>query len=137
MPLKYSDALRNAQINAIETTAGATPILKIWAGTLPANCAAADVASNLMLCQIAVPTDFLTTAAIGSATINGGPWTGTGHANAGAGTAATHWRLYTSAGTVPAVMQGDVTTDLVLNNVNIATGQTVSVTQFTIAAGNG
>jgi hypothetical protein len=34
------------------------------------------------------------------------------------------------------VVQGNVTTDLTLNNTNIASGQTVQVTSFTVTAGN-
>ena len=33
-------------------------------------------------------------------------------------------------------VQGNVTTDLVLNNTSITNGQTVTVTQFTVTAGN-
>jgi hypothetical protein len=33
-------------------------------------------------------------------------------------------------------IQGNVTTDLVLNNTSIASGQTVTVTSFTVTAGN-
>ena len=57
---------------------------------------------------------------------------------AAAGTAS-WFRLVKSDGTTP-IMDGDVSTsgaDLNLNNTSIATGQTVSVTAFTVTEGNG
>jgi hypothetical protein len=42
--------------------------------------------------------------------------------------------MYDSGGTCH--IQGNVTSDLILNNTNIASGQTVTVTSFTVTAGN-
>ena len=49
------------------------------------------------------------------------------------GTAAT-FRMYD--GSSVCHVQGNVTTDLVLNNTSITSGQTVTVTQFSVTAGN-
>jgi hypothetical protein len=51
---------------------------------------------------------------------------------------ASHYRLFRSDGTT-AVIDGDVSTsgaDLNLDNTSITTGQVVSITSFTITAGN-
>ena len=37
MALQYSVAVRNTQLNAIETTVGASAVLKIFTGAAPAN----------------------------------------------------------------------------------------------------
>ena len=42
MPVQLSTAVRNARLDAIETAIGASAILRIRSGAVPANCAAAD-----------------------------------------------------------------------------------------------
>jgi hypothetical protein len=59
-----------------------------------------------------------------------GTWSGTA---SGSGTAAS-WRIYDSGGTVCGI-QGN-TTDMTFDNTNIASGQTVTVSTFTLTAGN-
>jgi len=108
------------------TWAYQAPTLKIFSGAEPANVAAADPAGTLA--TITLPSPCLTAAA-GATTISG-TWSAAATAP---GTAAS-WRAYDGAGN--AHLQGDVVSDLVLNNVNIATGQTVTVTQFTVTAAN-
>jgi hypothetical protein len=135
MTLRYGDPLRTNQVAQINSTGSSGALLKIWATAAPANCQTADVAIGNLLCTINLPTPFLSPGAAGVTQL-AGVWSGTGAAAAGGGTNAGHFRIYTSAGTIPCVMQGDVTTDLVLNNINIASGQTVTVNTFTITAGN-
>jgi hypothetical protein len=136
MPLQYGDTLRNNQAAQIQTSGGTGALLKIWAGTRPGTCGAADAtpATNL-LCTITLPTPtFMVPGTVGQAVMTGA-WSGVGSANAGGGTNATHWRLYTSGAVC--ILQGDVTTDLILNNVNISTGQTVTINTFAITVQNG
>ena len=64
-----------------------------------------------------------------------GTWSNSSPGASRAGTAL-YWRIYDGAGTPVCHLQGDVVNDLVLNNTSIAVGQTVTVTQFTISAGN-
>ena len=47
MTLQYSAAVRNAKLDAVETAIGASAILKIRSGAVPANCAAADAGTVL------------------------------------------------------------------------------------------
>lgn len=127
MAIQESVAVRNARLDAIEATIGADAVLKIFTGAQPVNCAAADPAG--LLCTITLPADWMTAAAAG-AKAKDGTWSGTA---SGTGTAAS-WRLYASNGTTCG-MQGN-TTDMVFDNTSIASGQTVTVSTFTITAGN-
>lgn len=127
MAFQFSVAVRNGQLDAIETTIGATAVMKIFSGAEPANCAAADPAG--LLATLTLPADWLGAAASGVKS-KAGVWTGTGSAN---GTAAC-WRIYDSAGTTCG-MQGN-TTDAVFDNTNIASGQAITVNTFAITAGN-
>lgn len=133
--LKYSAALKNGQQDAITTKLGASAVLKIYAGTQPASPDTA-ISSQTLLAALTCNAIFAPAAAGGVLTLNSIS-DGTGTAGAGAGTAATFFRLTTSGGT--AHIDGTVGisgADLNLNNTNIATGQTVSVTSFTLTNGN-
>lgn len=133
--LKYSATLKNAQQNAITSTLGASALLEIYSGTQPATPDTA-ITSQVLLATLTCNATFAAAAASGVLTLNAIS-NGTGTAGAGAGTTATWFRLDTSGG----VGQIDGTvgisgSDLNLNNTSIATGQTVSVTAFTLTNGN-
>jgi hypothetical protein len=127
MALQEGVAFRNAGLNGKAANLGAAGSLKIFSGAVPANCAAADPTG--LLCTITLPaTPFA--AAGGGVMVLSGSWS----ANASAtGTAATY-RIYDSSANC--AMQGNVTTDLVLNNTAISTGQSVTVTGYTLTSGN-
>lgn len=127
MAYQYSVAVRDARLDQIESTIGTSAVLKIFSGAEPANCAAADPAG--LLCTITLPSDWMAAAASGSKA-KAGTWSATA---SGTGTAAS-WRIYESTATTCHI-QGN-TTDMVFDNTNIASGQTVTVTGFTITAGN-
>jgi hypothetical protein len=127
MAYQYSVAVRNAKLDAVETAVGASPVLKIFSGAEPANCAAADPTG--LLCTIALPADWMTAAATGSK-----GKTGTWSAAASAGGVASSWRIYASDG-VTCHIQGN-TADMTFDNTNIANGQAVTVNSFTLTAGN-
>lgn len=134
MALQYSVSVRNAQLDALETTCGASAILRIRSGTVPANCAAAD--SGTVLATINLPSDWMAAASSGSKA-KSGTWE---DASADATGTAAHWRLYASDGTT-CHAQGTITAtggggDMTLDNTSINSGQTVTVTSFTISAGN-
>ncbi len=133
MALQLSVAVRNARLDAIEATAGTGAVLKLFTGSQPANCAAAD--SGTLLGTETCPSDWMNAASGGSKTLLG-TWSGTGSAN---GTAA-HFRLYASDGTT-CHAQGSVTAtggggDLTLDNTSIASGQSFVITTFTLTDGN-
>jgi hypothetical protein len=136
--LQFSDTVRNARLDTFESTIGTAAKLRIFTGTVPTNCAAVD--SGTLIADLTLPSDWMTAAATGVKGKNGA-WTGVGHANAGAGMDAGHFRIKNSAGTVTHC-QGDITITggagaMTLDSINIATSQPVNVTTFTLTDGNG
>lgn len=134
MALQYSVAVRNAQLDAFETAIGASAVLKIRTGSPPANCATAD--SGTVLATLNLPSDWMAAASSGSKS-KSGTWE---ELAADATGTAGHWRLYASDGTT-CNAQGTCTAtggggDMTLDTTSITTGQTVTVTSFTITAGN-
>lgn len=137
MALQYGVAVRNAQLDALETTVGTSPKLQLRSGSPPATCATAD--SGTLLCEITLPSDWLAAASSGSKA-KAGTWSGTGDSGLGSPTAAGHWRIKDSSG-VTCHAQGTVTItggggDLTLDNTSIAANQAVSISSFTLTAGN-
>tara|TARA_R110000868_G_scaffold221021_1_gene472472 strand:- start:319 stop:735 length:417 start_codon:yes stop_codon:yes gene_type:complete len=137
MALQYSVTVRNAQLDAVESTISSSAKLRLYSGSIPANCAAA--ATGTMLINMTLPADWMAAASAGSKALSGS-WTMTGDAGAGSGTNAGYFRVWDS-GVATTHIQGTVTItgdggDMTLDNPNIASGQTVSVTTFTLTAGN-
>jgi hypothetical protein len=126
MAFQYGVTLRNNQVSQIQVTVGSSGTLKIFSGAEPANCAAADPAG--LLATISLPASFLTST--GGVTTIAGSWT---VAASGTGTAQS-FRMYDNGAVCH--VQGNTTADLVLNNQSINAGQTVTVTSFTVTAGN-
>lgn len=131
MAVQLSVAVRNARGDVLETTIGTSPKLQLRSGVQPANCAAAR--TGVLVSDIALPLDWLTTSAAGVKSL-AGTWAGTGAAAAGAGTVVGHYSIMDSTGTT-CHEQGSITItggggDMTLDNTNIATGQAVTVTSF-------
>jgi hypothetical protein len=131
MAFQFREQERNAALDAIEVTIGVSPTLEIRSGAVPANCAAAD--AGALLASLALPSDWLTAATGGQKTING-TWQ---DPSADAAGTAGHFRIKNGGscrvqGTITATGGGG---DMTLDNVNIAAGQQVSVTAFTLNAG--
>jgi hypothetical protein len=125
MTVTTSTAVKNARLDAISTGWGATPKLRLYSGTAPAN-AAASLSGNTLLVEV-TPAP----AAASSATKDmlGGSKSGTASATA----TATFYRLYDSAGT-NCHEQGTIGTsgtDLIIDNTSITSGQTVNFNTFT------
>ena len=134
MALQYSVTVRNAQLDAVETAVGTAPLLRIYSGSAPANCAAD--ASGTLLAEATLPSDWMAAASSGSKALSG-TWQ---DASANATGTAGHWRLYDSGGTT-CHAQGTVTAtggggDMTLDNTSIASAQSVTIASFTITAGN-
>jgi len=134
MALKFSDDVRSAMLDALETNIGASAILKFWTGAAPANCAAAD--SGTCVATLNLPADWMGAAAAGVKALSGS-WS---DAAADADGTIGHFRVYDS-GLAACDIQGTVTVtggggDLTVDNTNVLTGQTVTVTGFTLTAGN-
>lgn len=134
MALQFSVAVRNAILDAVEATIGTSAVLKIRTGAAPANCAAAD--SGTVLATLSLDSNWMADASSGSKA-KAGTWSDPSADNTDV---AGHFRLYASDG-VTCHAQGTVTAtggggDLTLDNVNIAAGQVVTITGFTLSAAN-
>jgi hypothetical protein len=134
MAIQYSTTMRNDKLDAVETTTGTSPILTISTGAPPADCSTAN--SGTILVTMNLPSDWMA-AASGGTKAKSGTWQDASADDTGT---AAHFRIHNTAGTVCHV-QGTVTAtsgggDMELDNTSIASGQQVTVTTFTITAGN-
>jgi hypothetical protein len=134
MTLQLSVTVRNARLDAIETTIGVSAVLKVFTGSMPANCGTADSGTTLATCSL--PSDYLANASSGSKA-KSGTWQDT---SADATGTAGYFRIYESTATTCHV-QGTVTAtggggDMTVDNTSFATGQSFTITTFTITDGN-
>jgi hypothetical protein len=133
MAIQYSVTVNNAQLDSKETTIGTAPIMRIYSGSMPANCAASRTGTKLT--DDALPSDWLA-AASSAAKAKSGTWTLNGVA---AGTAG--YFTVRDSGDSVTHMQGTVTAtggggDMTLDNAVIAISQVITVNTFTITSGN-
>lgn len=134
MAIKLSAAVKNARLDAIETTVGASAVMKIRTGAPPTNITDAD--SGSVLATLSLPSDWMAAASGGTKAL-AGTWQDT---SADAAGTAGHFRIYANDGTTQHV-QGTVTAtggggDLTLDNAVLAVGQLVQITSFTLTEGN-
>lgn len=131
MTVQYSVAVRNAMLDAIESTTGTAAKLMMYSGSQPANCAAA--ATGTLLLTMTLPTDWMNAASSGTKTLLGS-WTVACSVSGTAG----YYRITDNAGTT-CHEQGSVGTsgtDIVLDNNVMTATQNVTITAKTITAGN-
>jgi hypothetical protein len=134
MAIQYSTAVRNARLDVVESTIGTSAILEIRSGSAPANCGTAD--SGTLLASMTLPSDWMAAASGGTKALSG-TWEDASANNTGT---AAHFRIKDSGGST-CHMQGTVTAtggggDLQLDNTSINSGQKVTITSFTLTAGN-
>lgn len=134
MAIQLSAAVRNARLDAIETTISTAPVLRIRTGAPPANCAAAR--TGTVLATMTLPSDWMAAASGGSKALSGTWQDLTADAT---GTAA-HFEIMDSSVTT-CHMQGTVTAtggggDMTITNTSIATNDPITVTTFTLTDGN-
>lgn len=96
MTIQNSVAVRNASLDSLETTIGASAKIRILSGSLPANCAAAQ--SGTLLAEFSLAADWMSAASAGAKTFSNLPLTTT--AVGGAPSDATYYRIVDNAGTV-------------------------------------
>lgn len=135
MAITLSTAVRNARLDIIETTIGASAVLKIRTGAPPATVATAS--TGTVLATLNLPADWMSNASNGSKALLG-TWQ---DASADAAGTAGHFEICASDGTT-VHMRGTVTAtggggDITLDNTNIAAGQSVTITSFTLNEANG
>jgi hypothetical protein len=129
MALAFSSAVRNGMLDQITSAVGASGFLRIYSGSRPAT----GGATTTLLAELTCNATFAPAASGGVLTLNAI----TQDSSANATGTATWFRIVTSGGTH--VIDGDVGTsgsDLNLNTTSLVTGAAVSVTSFTITAGN-
>lgn len=135
MALKYSTAIRNAKLDVIETTVGASAILKIISGTIPASVGATD--PGTVLATLNLPADWMAAAASGSKALLG-TWQ---DSSADATGTAGHFTIFASDGTTPHI-HGTITAtggggDIELSSTSITATGSITITSFTINDNNG
>lgn len=128
MAIQLSTTVRDARLAAYEATIGTAPLLRMYSGAAPANCAAA--ATGTLLVEMTLPSDWLT-APSAQAVAKAGTWS----AAAAAGGTLGYYRFYNSAGSV-CHEQGTITAtggggDMTVDNTSVASSQVVTVTSFT------
>ena len=133
MAFQLSVDARNATLAAIETEIGINPVITISTGTVPAGTGTAN--TGVVVATMVLPSDWLASPVGGSIALSG-TWQ---DLSADASGTAGYFRLHNGAGTV-CHMQGTVSAtggggDMQLDNTNIATGQQINITTFTITAG--
>lgn len=134
MTISIATAGRNAMLDAIETFAGVSAIFEIRSGAAPASANSAR--TGTVGVTMTLPSDWMAAAASG-AKDKLGTWE---DLIADASITAGYFTIYKSDGTT-VVMQGTVTAtggggDLTLTTVTIVAGQPVTITAFTLTAGN-
>jgi hypothetical protein len=135
MAVQLSVSVRNARLDAIETTIGTSAIVRIRSGAPPATCATAD--SGTVLAEFTLASDWAGAASAGSKSFSNTPLTDASANNTGT---AGHYRVYDSAGTT-CHMQGTITAtggggDMTLDNTSITSGQQVQITSWSLTDGN-
>ena len=130
---QLSVAVRNAMLDTMESAVGTSAKLRIYTGSLPANCAAA--ATGTLLADVTLPSDWMNNASSGTKTLLG-TWS---VAASAAGTAG-YFRIWDSTATT-CHHQGDVTATggggaMTVDNVVFASAQTFNVTSYTLTAPN-
>lgn len=133
MALDFAVLLQNAILDVIESHIGTSAVLKIRTGAAP-GIGNAD--SGTVLATLTLPSDWMAPASSNSKA-KSGTWE---DASADATGTAAHFRLYASDGTTQKI-EGTVTAtggggDLELDSTSITAGQPVTITGFTLAAGN-
>ena len=132
--LDFSDSLRNARANLIESHVGASPILKLRTGAKPTNVAAGS--TGTVVATMTLPADWRS-AASGGVTGLLGTWQDLA---ADASGLIGHFELLRAdgvtveaRGTVTATGGGGVMT---VDNPDVVAGQQIAVTSFDVTEGN-
>jgi len=130
--MQYSVTLRNNQLNQVESTAGTAPKLRMYSGSAPANCAAA--ATGTLIAEMDLPSDWMNAAASGTVD-KAGTWQ---DLSADAAGTLGYFRIWDTA-VANCHIQGTISMssgDMIVDNTNVAIGQSITVNTFSISAGN-
>jgi len=134
MTIQFSIPVRNARLDAIATVIGTSAKLIIYTGTQPASCS--DAPTGTVLATLSLPSSWMLAASSGSKGKTG-TWSDT---SADASGTAGYFRIYDNLLTACG-LQGSITAtggggDMTIDNVDIVSGQTVTISSFTLTDGN-
>ncbi len=134
MTIQFSIPVRNARLDAIATVIGTSAKLIIYTGTQPASCS--DAPTGTVLAALSLPSSWMLAASSGSKGKTG-TWSDT---SADASGTAGYFRIYDNLLTACG-LQGSITAtggggDMTIDNVDIVSGQTVTISSFTLTDGN-
>ena len=131
MAITLSDTVRNARLDAIESTIGTSAVLKIRTGAAPTHVS--DASTGTELATLSLPSDWMAAASGGSKAMSG-TWQDT---SADASGTAAHFEICSSGGTVH--LRASVSTsgaDMNVDNTSFAAGQSFTISSFTLTDGN-
>jgi hypothetical protein len=129
--MQYSTPVRNAMLDAVESTIGVSAKLRLYSGSVPAN-PAATIGAAVLLVEMALPSDWMAAASAGAKALLGS-WSGVAAAT---GTP-TFFRVWDSAGTSCGIQgTAGVGSGEINLNGTITSGQTITESSFTITEGN-
>jgi hypothetical protein len=132
MAIQFSTTVRNARLDAIETTIGISARLRFYSGAQPANCSLA--ASGTLLAELLLPSDYMNAAA-GGAKDKLGTWQ---DASADASGTFGYFRIVDSTG-VTCHVQGSCgisAADIIVDAATVTLGQTFTVVTFSLSESN-
>ena len=128
MAIQYSVNHRTNSMTQLATDVGTNCVIKVFTGTVPANCGTAD--TGTLLVTFAGNATQFGTASSGVLTVSA-----IANATASATGTAGYVRIYPSSATsTNAVIQGSATTDFAFTSTSITSGQTVAFTSMTVTA---
>jgi len=136
MTVQFRSTIRDARLDAIESTGGSSCAIRIYTGTQPADCTQPN--SGTLLVDGNLPADWMA-AASGGSKAKAGTWSWT--ASGGSGATPGHWRIYNNQTTkdgTTCIIQGSAgigSGDMSFDGT-ITSGQTVTVNTFTLTDGN-
>lgn len=139
MSAKLKDTTRNAILSDVITAIGSTAVLVLYSGAPTGKTSGAFNADPTgQLVEITLPSSPFGTPAAGAASLANGPWTGT--ASSGSSTAPAAYRIKTATGGATTTVIAEGTAGVGSGDVSLATaitsGQVISVSSFSLTAGN-
>ncbi len=135
MALKYSNGVKNGKLDAVEVAVGTAPTLTLWSGSAPATPATAN--SGTKVAEMTLPSDWMAAASSGTKA-KSGTWQDTSADNSAT---IGHFRIYNSSSPTSCDIQGTCSNtgdggDMTFDNVVVNAGQSITITTFTLTAGN-
>lgn len=143
MPRTTSFEVADARNDATENTIGASSLLRVYDGTMPANARTA-LSGNNVLATGALPASGWSAPSASGVKAKAGVWAITGQPAAGAGTAGVFYRRYNAAGSIcheqgtfgaPVTLSTNALTAANSNVLNFASTTGVAIGRVVVGTG--